>query len=943
MLFATQHQSTTEAVRYFDKVLSTGDYYLGTEIKANWNGKLVEELGLDKSKPVTKKEFKALLEGKHPKTEKKLAQRMRKDRRPGIDFTWSIPKSVSLLYAINHDERILHVLRDTVKEIMENEVEPLVHRRVRDGKNVRTDNRKHTGKMVWADFVHLTTRPINGVPDPHGHVHAFSINLTEEDGRYFAADYTEVMRKLPYLQAAFDARLTQKLQTEIGVSVCKTSYIQSKRKKKGWEIEGISRDTIEKFSQRTAQIEEHAAKHGITSAAKKSQLGRLTRESKDEGLTLAELRDIWLARLSSEEREAFEALRAGANRKNEVKTAREELLNAAVKFALEHQLYRQSTCEKHHVMATALEFGLVLQPKEIEAKLKERGVIERSRTVDGAERVFVTTPEILKTEEEMIEFAKQGRGTRYTLGHPDYEFKRDWLNDQQKAAITDLLNSTNTVNVIVGAAGVGKTSTMREAVEAIELANKSVFTFSPSNGAKEVLHEEGFTKAETVEHLIRNEKLQAEIKSGDVVWIDEASMLDARSMSAVFQIAKRTKARIVLSGDVRQHQSPRRGEALRLLLENANLDVSRIDKIQRQKGQYKKAIELISRGTEMVRPGLTGLEAGFDALDKMGKVKELAETPRMAAITKTYRKSTKSGKSTLIVAPTHAEGKRITKELRKQLIESGLVGKEEREFTRLQSMHMTEAEKAEASSYSPGQVVQFHQNAKGFKKGDRYRVVPKANGDILLKPIGGKGSAKPLPKNAAARYEVYTEEKVGFAKGDKIRFTLGGVATDGKRRISNGRLDEIEWFDRWGNIHLKSGMTVSKNFAHMDLGYCSTSFAAQGKTAQKVIVSLGTEALPAVDPRSWYVSASRGSEDIAVFVEDKVKVRKSIREVREQMSATELVSNVKEQPSQPKPKIDHRTILDQVRRWWQKHRPNTKTAKAAAQALAPPPRPKLSR
>ena len=944
MLFATQHKSTAEAVRYFDKVLSSGDYYLGTEIKANWNGELVEELGLDRSQSVTKKEFKALLEGKHPKTGKNLAQRMRKDRRPGIDFTWSIPKSVSLLWAINHDERVIDILRDTVKEIMETEVQPLVHRRVREGANVRTDNRKHTGKMLWADFVHLTTRPVDGVPDAHGHVHAFACNLTEDDGRYFAADYTEVMRKLPYLQAAFDARLALKLETELGVSVCKTRYIQSNRKKKGWEIEGISRDTIEKFSQRTTQIEKHAAKHGITSAEKKSQLGRLTREAKDEGLTLAELRDIWLARLSTEEREAFEALRAGDCRKKNVKNAKERLLDAAVSFAVEHQLYRQSTCEKHQVIATALEFGLILQPKEIEAKLKERGIIERSRTVDGAERVFITTPEILKTEEEMIAFARDGRGTRYTMGNPAHEFKRDWLNDQQKAAITHLLNSTDTVNFVIGAAGVGKTSAMSEAVEAVEAANKSVFTFSPSNGAKEVLQEEGFERAETVEHLIRNEKLQAEIKSGDVLWIDEASMLDARSMSAVFQIAQRTKARVVLSGDVRQHQSPRRGEALRLLLENAGLDAARIDKIQRQKGKYKHAVELISRGTAIVGNGITGLEAGFEMLDKLGKVKELPADARLAAITKTYHQSLKSGKSTLIVAPTHAEGKTLTAELRKQLIASGMVGNKEKEFTRLQSMHMTEAEKAEAFSYSPGQVVQFHQNAKGFKKGDRYRVIAKGN-EILLHPIGGKGQAKPLPKDATARFEVYSEETVSFAKGDKIRFSLGGVATDGKRRISNGRIDEIAGFDRWGNIRLKSGMTISKNFAHIDLGYCSTSFAAQGKTAQKVIASLGEDALPAIDPRSWYVSASRGSEDISVFVHDKVQVRKSIREAREQLSASELVGNVKAGPSKPEQKIDHRAVLDRVRRWWQTHRPNSNTARAAVQGLAPPspPRPKLSR
>ena len=944
MLFATQHKSIDEAVRYFKQVLSTGDYYLGTEIKANWNGRLAEQLGLDKSRAVTQKEFEAVLAGMHPHTGKKLSQRMRMDRRPGIDFTWSIPKSVSLLYAISEDERVITLLRETVTEVMESEVEPLVHRRVRDGKNSRTDNRKRTGKMLFADFCHLTSRPVNGVPDPHGHVHAFAINLTEDEGRYFAADYTEVMRRLPYLQAVFDAKLIQKLETELGVSCVPTTYMQGGRKKKGWEIDGVTRATIEKFSQRTAQIEEYAKEHRITSAEKKSQLGRITRESKKDDLTLSELRQIWRNRLSAEERKTFKALRAGEVGMKREKS-KEQMLEAAVNFAVEHHLYRQSTCENHHIIATALEHGLGLQPKEIAAKLKEKGVIERSKTIDGAERVFVTTPEILKAEQEMISFARDSRGTRYAMGSPDHEFKRDWLNEQQKAAITHLLSSTDTVSFIVGGAGVGKTSAMSEAVEAIERGNKSVYCFAPSNGAKEVLQEEGFKHAETVEHLIRNEKLQSELKSGDVIWIDEASMLDTRSMSSIFQFAKATEARIVLSGDVRQHNSPRKGEAARLLLENAGLDVARIEKIQRQKGQYKQAIELISRGTELVKPGLSGLEAGFELLDKMGKVHELPAEERFEAIADKYRQSVKAGKSTLIVAPTHAEGDLITQELREKLIAAGEVGKEGREYIRLQSLHMTDAEKAEKTSYAPeGQVIQFHQNAKGFKKGERY-LVKVEGGDVVLKPMG-KGEVKPLPTNAASRFDVYSEEKVSFAKGDKIRFSLGGLATDKKRRVSNGRIDEVAGFDRWGNIRLKSGMTISRNFSHFDLGYCTTSYAAQGKTAQHTILAMGNESLPAIDARQWYVSASRGSEDIAVFVCDKNRVRSSIRQAREQMSATELCAIEQDAAKNNKPnfRATQRTIWERVRRWWQKNRPTSRTAEAALQGLTQAPKqPRFSR
>ena len=227
-------------------------------------------LGLDTSKPVTKNEFEALLQGRHPETGKKLAQRIRQDRRPGIDFTFSVPKSLSIVWAATKDERILDALRETVRETMAKDVEPLIHRRVRDGANANTTNRKQTGNMVYADFLHKTSRPVDGVVDPHLHCHAFALNITMEKNRCFAAEYAEAMRQLPSLQAKFDARLAKRLESELGYAVEKVAFKQSGRMKTGWELKGISRSTIEKFSLRTKQIEDAAAAEGITDAEAKS-------------------------------------------------------------------------------------------------------------------------------------------------------------------------------------------------------------------------------------------------------------------------------------------------------------------------------------------------------------------------------------------------------------------------------------------------------------------------------------------------------------------------------------------------------------------------------------------------------------------------------------------------------------------------------------------------
>ena len=61
---------------------------------------------------------------------------------------------------------------------MTNDIEPLVCRRVRSGKHAASKQRTLTGNLVYADFLHKTSRPVDGAVDPHLHIHAFVINTT---------------------------------------------------------------------------------------------------------------------------------------------------------------------------------------------------------------------------------------------------------------------------------------------------------------------------------------------------------------------------------------------------------------------------------------------------------------------------------------------------------------------------------------------------------------------------------------------------------------------------------------------------------------------------------------------------------------------------------------------------------------------------------------------
>ena len=924
MLIATQSKNVASTSQYFDQVLTQGDYYLGQEINGRWQGKGAELLGIRHGSDVTKKQFDALLRGKHPTTGDALTQRNRKDRRPGMDLTFSVPKSVSLAWAINEDERLIEALREVVAETMTKDVEPLMHRRVRRGKHSSSEQKSATGKLIYADFLHKTSRPVDGVADPHLHVHAYVINWTEQNGIHYAGQMEEIVRQRATLQAKFESRLARKLRDELGYGVRNTRYVQSGRVKAGWEIVGLERSTIEKFSRRTAQVEEHANENGIRDAAKKAKLGAKTREKKDKGAAVDRLRDQWRERLTTEERKAFAALL----NHNGDQSGERDAAEHSLQYALDHHLYRQSTTERHQIIGTALEHALTVSPEEMERAMDAMNVLRKTIDQDGADRHFVTTQQVLDAERRMIGHARDGRGTKVAIGTKEYQFQREWLNEQQKSAVLDVLTARDAVVAVTGGAGTGKSSLMEEAGDAITKYGKTLFTFTPSTGAKEVLQEKGFDRTQTVEHLIRNDNLHPELRD-QVVWIDEAGLLDVRSMNAVFEIAREQNARVVLSGDTKQHASPRRGEALRLLEQEAGLKIARVEAIQRQRGEYKKAVELISKGQEIdPATNLPSLLAGFDMLDQMGKIHEIDPESKNDRLAADYVEAADRGQSTLVVAPTHYEAAEVTQKIRGSLRERGQLEEAERSLPRLQSLNLTEAQKREPSTYAELEdvIVQFHQNApNGIKRGSRYRVAGAIGNEVRMESIAD-GKSYLLPRKLAERFEVYRETEVELSVGDKLRLTLGGTSHDG-RRLSNGRLDEVNGFDDEGNIRLASGFVLAKDYGHIDLGYVMTSHASQGKDRDIAIAAMGSDSLAAINYRQFYVTASRGSKDVRLFVDDKAKVRRAIARSGEQMSATELVKRSK--PKQTETTVEPaRQRLQQrqrafdrfrnrVRSWWQ--------------------------
>jgi conjugative relaxase-like TrwC/TraI family protein len=856
MLRINQSTNSSEAKRYYNEGLSREDYYAESqEIVGEWGGKLAERLGL--SGTVGKDHFAALCDNKHPLTQGKLSLRTNDNRTVGYDFNFHSPKSVSALFALNRDEQILHAFRESVKETMQT-IEADMQTRVR--LSGAYEDRK-TGNLVWAEFVHFTARPVNDLPDFHLHCHCYTHNFSYDssENRIKAGQFRDIKRDAPYYEAVFHSVFAKKI-IALGYPV--------ERKGAFWEVANVPQSVVEKFSRRTAEIEKTAKEKNITDAKAKDALGAKTRANKRKGLALDRLRVIWTSWLSESEKAALaQAKMLGGN-------SPDITPKQSMDYALEHSFERASVISERQLLTTALRRGVgFVSVADMNQEAKRSDIL--SKTIDG--RIYATTKKILAEEKAMITLVRNAKGTATPLVS-NHIFLDGRLSDEQKNVVSQLLSSRDCVIALRGVAGTGKTTLMRETIAAIEANGKKVSVFAPSaQASRGVLRLEGFENAETVASLLSSKAKQLALR-GQVLWIDEAGQMGAKTLRNVLDIAEKQNARVILSGDTKQHGAVERGDALKILEHYAGLKTAELSSIRRQRGTYKEAVEDMSKGN---------IEAGFAKLELMGAITEINDGNRYEKLANDYVQTMNQGKTALAIAPTHKEGENVTNAIRANLQSSGKL-KNEKTFPQLTNLSWTQAERSDAINYSQGLVVQFHHKTNGFERTEKLTVRDVSSDKVMVER--GNGDIMPLPLKETEKFAVYKADTVKLAVGDKVRIMQNGTTMD-SHRLNNGAVFAVSGFTKNGDIKLHNNWVVKQDYGHLSHGYCLTSHASQGVTVDRVFIAQSAAASRASSREQFYVSVSRGREDVKIYTDDKHALKDSVLGSSSRMAAVELLKN----------------------------------------------------
>ncbi len=884
MLTAKTQYNLKNAREYFEEHLCVGDYYdEGQRVSGQWVGVGAEELGL--TGMVRADEFLRLCENQHPATGETLTQRLNTlrmeagketmNRRVFFDFTFSPPKSVSVVALAGADERIIAAHDQAVRSAMR-ELEAFAATRVRIGGG---QGDRSTGNFAAALFTHDTSRAL----DPHLHTHCVIFNATFDpaERRWKALQNYGLLQARKFAENVYYHELARQLRG-FGYSI-------RNRARGDFQIEGITADLCDRFSKRDAEVDRALAKllaekPELAKANLKELRAKLavkTRARKQKDLSRTDLQTLWDSQMSEAERHSLRQL---ANRSEKISISDQHTdLKEAVQWAEEHLFDRNSVVLECQVWQQALERarGENFSLAELKESTRQRNYIR-----DVERHNEVTSREILMRELAIVQHVKDGVGTCPALveNPPPMNPK---LDDEQHQALEALLHSTNSVSLFRGGAGTGKSFVLRELVDQIQKSERRAIVLAPQRQQVVDMESAGFPSPTTIANFL----LKGELTAGAVVVVDEAGQIGGRQMHQLLQLARERNARVILSGDTRQHGAVEASDALLAIERYSGIAPVELHTIRRQDPalardeyersrikQYRKAVEVAAAGK---------LVESFKRLDQMGAIVACGLGEQADKLADEYLRLAKQKASAVVVSQTWSEVHRVNSRVRDALKSKGLLGANDVTVQVLEKSDLTNAQKRDQRFYPKDGVIVFNQKVRQAVPGTSGKLLGIVKFGVLVE-VDGK--CVTVTNKLLDKITVCLPREVPVAVGERLHLKANRKLAAGAR-TTNGELVTVKVVRADGGIELADGRILEKSFREFLPGYAVTSYGSQGKTVDHVLFSDST-IKAATNAQQWYVTISRGRRGIRIFTPDKIQLRENLVRSGHRPLALELAHGI---------------------------------------------------
>lgn len=836
---------------YLSHHLSANDYYAeGEAVVGTWCGAGAKLLGLlGRPVPARDAAFESLRMNLHPETGKTLTERTAKGRVAFFDFQVSAPKSVSVLAVTFGDKRLRDAHESAAREAF-SFLERFAAKRVRKGNAAWSEKTSFTSNLCAASFLHDASRAL----DAQLHTHHVVANATydETEQRWSALTESEILKAIRCCGKVYQSALARRV-VAAGYEIEKIR--DSRGQITGFEVAGVTEADRAIASRRRADIDAaiQAFKTSRGRAPKKKEVDRIVRETRDEKLAEITTEEVRLRQLMAFTDARRSALRSLVEQATSRRPAVEQApVEPALAEARDHVFERDSVIPAHALIAEVLNQNLgALEPSAvIQAVVSEKAGICLLSRANLPEVAPTSSRESLNAELSAIRVVNEGRGVCTPLGPPSF-VPPAFLSESQRGCVVGIIESCDAINALRGVAGAGKTTVLKS-IEAGLRANgtRSIYC-APTASAVEVLRSEGFGNATTLAAFFLGSR-DGDLR-GAVIVVDEAGLISSRQGAALFDLAKRAGARVLLVGDARQHSAVEAGDFLALLETHSRLRSHELTDIRRQTvAAYRAAIQTLARGDA---------RAGLLALDGLGFVTEAGED-YIDRAAEAYLGH--NAENVILVAPTWAEIDAITQEIRARRIRAGKIS-DEKERDVYRSLKWTAAQKRKTGNYQPGQILSVHSNvgAPALAAGTSLEVISVSAFSLQARDDAGHVHLLD-PARSSVGWDVGEKRTIKLAAGDLILIQQNLKSS----RLINGDVLLVVDIAADGTVTAsdKAGGTreIPPSFRSFTHGYAVTSHKSQGRTADHVVICATR-----LDAKATYVAFSRGRKSAACFTPHK--------------------------------------------------------------------------
>ncbi len=923
MLSVALVRSAGGAANYF----AADNYYTRADADRTglWLGKAAEKLGL--KGPIDPKTFEALLRGDLP--DGSSVGRPGQMHRAGVDLTFSLPKSWSLLALVGGDARILDAYKAAVLETLKWAERNAAQARIERG---GTERLIPTGNLAIALFQHDTNRN----QEPNAHFHAVVANVTQlPDGTWRALRNDKLW--------SFNTLLNSMAMARFRVAVTELGYETGPTLKHGnFEALGVSREAVMAFSSRRLEVLEVRARlegSGIkagNAAALMSRAPKATIEdrsaltagwrdsAKGQSIDLGSVIERANARAAkniglvaslgfriSEAREQMGEWFSGLAERLKLAPAdpllpprsdrgtREINVAAlAVAAAVRHLSEREAAFARTDVLKAALDFGLptTIAPIELQVdRLLAKKVLLKGR---GSARAMVTTLDALQMEQRIIGEVRTGRDSVAPIIPPDLAAERLQalsagksgltLNGGQEAAGRLILGSSNRIIAVQGIAGSGKSALLRPVAELLRSEGRKVVGLAVQNTLVQMLERDTGIDSMTVARFLREHRkllgpepdrvaldLARNDWRGSVILLDEASMVGNVDLDKLVRLANRLEVqRFALVGDRKQLAAVDAGKPFDVLQRTSiqtaamNLNTRARDETLRH-AQYAAQAGDIDRALALLKPHT--IETQGDLAQKTSE--------HWLALPGDERAHT-----AIFVA-----GRRLRSEVNVAVQEGrkarGEIGAKGLPLETLVRVQATREELRHADVYRPGQVIELSKplRAQGLKRGElRVERVDRRTGIVTVRDMRGSEyrfrPVKLRPGDDRSPIELYEQQKLELHTGDPVRWT----ASDHHRGLFNADRAEVLDIGKKGVlVRTSSGIEVllgprDPMLRRLDLAYALNAHMAQGLTSDRGIGVIDSSERKLVSEQNFLVTVTRLRDGITLIVDSGERLQRAV-------------------------------------------------------------------